>query len=59
MRDVIRVIDLRYGVRRTTAAFVIAMSEGPVLVETGPESTFPALVEGLQELGYDTSSRTL
>ena len=49
----IRVIDLKYGVRRTTAAFVIATSEGPILVETGPESTYPALVEGMRNLGYE------
>lgn len=48
----IRTIDLEYGVPRTTAAFVIVTSEGPILVETGPESTYRALVSGLEALGY-------
>jgi glyoxylase-like metal-dependent hydrolase (beta-lactamase superfamily II) len=49
----IHVLDLEYGVSRTTAAFVITTREGPILVETGPESTYPALAEGLKGLGYE------
>lgn len=47
------IIDLNYGVPRTTAAFIVITEEGPVLVETGPESTYGALRRGLQALGYE------
>lgn len=50
----VHTIDLNYGVPRTTAAFVIITEEGPVLVETGPESTYEALRRGLQILGYES-----
>lgn len=49
----IHTIDLRYGAPRTTAAFVVATAGGPVLVETGPESTYETLREGLQDLGHE------
>jgi glyoxylase-like metal-dependent hydrolase (beta-lactamase superfamily II) len=48
----IHVIDLNYGVPRTTAAFVVVTEEGPVLVETGPESTHGVLTGWLRALGY-------
>lgn len=48
----IHVLDLDYGVPRTTAAFVVETGEGPVLVETGPDSTYGVLVERLGILGY-------
>ena len=48
----IHVLDLEYGVPRTTAAFLIETGEGPVLIETGPDSTYGVLVERLGELGY-------
>ena len=49
----IHVLDLEYGVPRTTAAFVVETDEGPVLIETGPDSTYGVLVDRLNELGYD------
>lgn len=49
----VHMIDLNYGVPRTTAAFVVITGEGPVLVETGPESTYGMLRGGLQALGYE------
>ena len=48
----IHVLDLDYGVPRTTAAFLVETSKGPVLVETGPDSTYSVLVERLRALGY-------
>lgn len=48
----IHVLDLEYGVPRTTAAFVLETGEGPALIETGPESTYPMLAKRLGELGY-------
>jgi glyoxylase-like metal-dependent hydrolase (beta-lactamase superfamily II) len=49
---VIHVIDLEYGVPRTTAAFLVETNEGPALVETGPESTYPVLARELAKLGH-------
>lgn len=38
--------------RETIASFLIETSAGPVLVETGPHSTFPHLERGLAARGY-------
>lgn len=48
----IHTLDLHDRAPRVIASFVLETSEGPVLFETGPESRFPALVEGLRTLGY-------
>lgn len=48
----IRVIDLHFGTDESIAAFLIRSSEGPVLIETGPESTWDQLVAGIKEAGY-------
>ena len=48
----IHVLDLNYGVPRTTAAFLVETDEGPILIETGPDSTYGTLVGRLEELGY-------
>lgn len=49
----INVIDLNFlGTPETIAAYLIPTSEGPVLIETGPYSTFPFLKKGIEELGY-------
>jgi len=49
----IHTIDLNFqGLSHAVAAFVIETSEGPVLVETGPHSTLPALEQGLEAIGY-------
>ena len=51
----IKTLDLRFLDSPTTiAAFVIETSEGPVLFETGPYSTFKYLEENLGQLGYTT-----
>jgi glyoxylase-like metal-dependent hydrolase (beta-lactamase superfamily II) len=49
----IHIIDLHFqGSADTIAAFLIETSEGPVLVETGPHATLPALERGIAALGY-------
>jgi glyoxylase-like metal-dependent hydrolase (beta-lactamase superfamily II) len=47
----VEVLDLAFGEPGVIAAFVIRTADGPVLVETGPESTYTALARGLQSLG--------
>lgn len=49
----IHMIDLNYlGRTHCIAAFVVETNEGPVLVETGPHSTFANLEAGLKTCGY-------
>ncbi len=49
----IHTIDLKFqGLDHVIAAFLIETSEGPVLVETGPYSTFEHLREGVKNTGY-------
>ncbi len=49
----IHVLDLEYGAPRTTAAFLVETGRGPVLIETGPDSTYNVLVRHLKTLGYE------
>lgn len=51
----IHIIDLHFYHEHTIASFVIPSSEGPIVVETGPHSTYPQLVKGLSDLGYQPS----
>ncbi len=52
MAERIHTIDHHYqGTREAIASYVVFAPRGPVLFETGPGSTFPALVEGLNEIG--------
>ncbi len=52
----INVIDLNFlGSPETIAAYLIPTSAGPVLIETGPYSTFPYLKKGVEDLGYSLS----
>ncbi|MCL4454754.1 MAG: MBL fold metallo-hydrolase [Deinococcus sp.] len=48
----IHILDLHYRAPRTIASFVIDTPEGPVVIETGPESCFAALEKGLAGFGY-------
>jgi glyoxylase-like metal-dependent hydrolase (beta-lactamase superfamily II) len=49
----IKIIDLHFqNQSETIAAFLVKTRVGPVLIETGPHSTFPALKEGLRREGY-------
>jgi glyoxylase-like metal-dependent hydrolase (beta-lactamase superfamily II) len=48
-----KIIDLRFqGNSDTIAAFLLESSEGPVLIETGPHSTYEMLCRGLRCYGY-------
>lgn len=48
----VRVLDGCFqGAERVIASFLLKTREGPILIETGPESTFPALVEALGREG--------
>ena len=52
----IDIIDLHFlDFEETIAAYVVETSEGPVLIETGPFSTYPNLDRGLSYLGYRAS----
>src|SRR5690606_24270805 len=49
----IHIIDLDFlNENQTIAAFLIVSKVGPILVETGPESTWMQLEEGINKLGY-------
>lgn len=53
----IETVDLEFqGTPHVIAAFVLRGEAGPVLVETGPGSTLPALRRGLARLGIETGS---
>jgi glyoxylase-like metal-dependent hydrolase (beta-lactamase superfamily II) len=49
----VRIIDLHFGAPGTIAAFLMDSGSGPVLVETGPDSTFEALEQGLRAAGVE------
>lgn len=49
----IELIDLHFqNLEHAIAAYLLPTSEGPILIETGPYSTFPQLCKGIEELGY-------
>ncbi len=49
----IHTIDLQfYDQRNVIASYLVETSEGPVLVEVGPHSTFPHLKKGIEDAGY-------
>lgn len=49
----IHVIDLHFQKsNETIAAFLVETSEGPVLIETGPYSTFDHLQQGVEKAGF-------
>jgi glyoxylase-like metal-dependent hydrolase (beta-lactamase superfamily II) len=52
---VIHILDLHDRAPRVIASFVLETSQGPVLFETGPESRFSVLLDGLNSLGYAAS----
>lgn len=52
MAETVHIIDHGYqGVREAIASYIVQGRHGPVLFETGPGSTFEALVDGLGRLG--------
>lgn len=49
----IKIIDLRFQqTPHAIGTFLIETSEGPILIETGPESTFPQLKKEIESNGY-------
>lgn len=49
----VHVLDLEFlGIDHAIASFLIETSAGPVLVETGPHSTFGSMEKKLQNFGY-------
>ena len=54
MMSKIHIIDLDFlQEQQTVAAYLIESSEGPILVETGPESTWKQLKKGIERLGFE------
>jgi glyoxylase-like metal-dependent hydrolase (beta-lactamase superfamily II) len=49
----VRIIDLNFGAVGTIAAFLMDSGTGPVLIESGPDSTYPALEAGLRTAGVE------
>lgn len=49
----IRTLDLNFlSIERAIAAFLIETSVGPILIESGPYSTFPQLTKQIKNAGY-------
>ncbi|EMS31620.1 metallo-beta-lactamase protein [Mariniradius saccharolyticus AK6] len=49
----IRILDLRFqGASEAIASFLVETDAGPVLIETGPDSTFANLEKELAKFGY-------
>lgn len=54
--DQLHVIDLNFlEQNQTIAAFLLETEIGPILIETGPESTWHALQAGIESLNYKVS----
>lgn len=52
----VHTLDLNFlDLDHAIASFLIETSHGPVLVETGPQSTFPSMEKRLAEYGYKVS----
>ncbi len=50
----VAIIDLKFlDTKEAIASFLVETSHGPILVETGPESTFEQLKEGIERNGYE------
>ncbi|MCL6258277.1 MBL fold metallo-hydrolase [Aquiflexum sp. TKW24L] len=49
----IQIIDLHFqNTKDAIASFLVETSDGPILIETGPASTFDQLSRGISECGY-------
>lgn len=49
-------IDLHFqNLEQTIASFLIETSEGPILIETGPHSTFPRLKKEIEKIGFQVA----
>lgn len=57
MIPTIHIIDLQFlETSEAIACFLVETSEGPILIETGPESTFSQLQHGIEKLGFQLSA---
>lgn len=55
----IHTIDLKFSGRNgTIGAYLIPHSNGVILIETGPGSTIPTLIDGIQQHGYQLENIT-
>ncbi|MBW3466496.1 MBL fold metallo-hydrolase [Arthrospiribacter ruber] len=53
MREKIHINDLKFlETEEAIACFLIETTSGPIMIETGPESTFPQLEKGITDLGW-------
>ncbi len=49
----IHIIDLKFlGVEQAIASYLIETEKGPILIETGPYSTFKTLTNAISKIGY-------
>ena len=49
----VQIIDLQFkGLPQAIGSFLLESSEGPLLIESGPHSTYPTLVAKLAIHGY-------
>src|SRR5690606_14172057 len=54
MMSVVHITDLDFiGEHQAIGTFLIETNEGPILIETGPGSTWPQLKNGINRLGYE------
>lgn len=54
MRPIIHTLDLRFlNEASSIASFLIETSEGLILIESGPETTFDALINEINKRGFD------
>lgn len=50
----VSIIDLHFlNIEQAIAAYLIETSAGPVLIETGPHSSFPSLEKAIKAAGYE------
>lgn len=54
--EVIIVDHFFQGQKNSIASFLIPFEDGLILIESGPYSTFPNLVKGIQAAGYEASN---
>ncbi len=51
----VKIIDVNFFAPQVIASYLIETSEGPIIIETGPDTTFNNLEKGLAEHGYKVS----
>ncbi len=51
----LKIIDVNFFTTETIASYLIETGEGPILIETGPDTSFENLKNGLSDLGYAPS----